>query len=64
MNLTFTCVDYDSINNVCNSTQWVETPASLLVDDPAVGNLISAVALLFATAFIFNFLIKFILNKF
>ena len=65
MALTLTCVDYDPIKDKCISTQWVENSVAWLpVDDPAVGDLISSIALLYAIAFIFNLLIKFVLNKF
>lgn len=63
MALTYICLDYDPIKSKCNLAEWVETTASLPVDDPAVGDLISAITLLFALSFVFNLLIKFILNK-
>jgi hypothetical protein len=67
--LSYSCVDFDASANECLTYDWVEvTPAkqcdkSLDINDPAVGQLIGAIALLFATAFVFNFLFKFILNK-
>ena len=63
MAVRLVCTDFRSNRGKCR--EWVEDTSTdfLKVDDPAVEDLIGSIALLFAIAFVFNFVIKFILNK-
>ena len=62
------CSRWNNRRNTCKTEEWIDSSdllgvSSLDLSDPSISQLISSVALVFTVAWIFNFLVKFILNN-